>query len=231
MVSTRLTILVPLLCVSLLAGSMMGCERGNGGAETDEEPWRFESEQAPYAIDLAGDWQQTPAEDLNRFADLAVHMHRRFFVIVIPQELPRFEGVESADASDLKRASLGLLEERIDSFDVEREGPVEIDDKPGLSVFARGSDDQIPVQYINTYVTHADWGYQIIAWAPKKQRDGLVAAVDELVAGWSFTGDESPQAGPEPGPDSEIEPPNPPDSQADPNAEPSADPNADPSAD
>ena len=177
------------LLAAILAGLLsVGCEHDGTDSEPAPEPWRYDSKKAAYSLEVPGQWEQIPAEEINRFADLAMNLGDRFYVIVIPQELPSFEGVETPDALALKRASLSLLRERIDDFEIERQGPMKLGGRTALSVFAEGTNEGQPVQYINTYVTRGDWGYQIVAWGPRKQEDGLVAATDELLSGWTFTG-------------------------------------------
>ncbi|AWV89237.1 hypothetical protein DN745_07735 [Bradymonas sediminis] len=150
--------------------------------------WTFQSPTAPYSVEVPGQWAQTPVEEINRFADLALRVEDQYFLIIIPQKLPQYEGVASPDALDLKRASVGVLKERVTEFNVEREGPLELNGQPALSVFASGVHEGDPVKYINTYTTHDSWGFQIIAWGPASNENGLVEATDKLLAGLQFKG-------------------------------------------
>lgn len=185
MVHTHLRIVALLFLTCLVGAVSAGCDEET--SVPAPKPWRFESQVAPYAIDVPGEWQKTETGELNEFADLALTMDDRFYLIVIPQQLPQYEGVESPDAQAVKRASLSLLRERIDKFEIEREGPLNLGDQTALSIFAEGLYQKEPVQYIATYATRGDWGYQIVAWGPQKQQDDLISATDALFAGWGFT--------------------------------------------
>ncbi len=198
MASTWTTIWSALIAALLIAGGLWGCESDDDAEPEAPASWRYVSDAAPYAIEVPGQWEQRKAEEINSFADVALHMQGRFFAIVILEELPSFEGVKSPGAEQIKRASLGLLKKRVDSFAVEREGPVTVDGQAGLTVFATGVDDQKPVQYIATYMARGAWGYQVVVWGPKDSEDQLTAATDALMDGWNFT-DEAPtgtQTGP-----------------------------------
>lgn len=191
MVRKQLRIAALLFLTCFVGATCAGCdgEKANAPAPT---PWQYDSQNAPYSIEIPGEWQETESGDLNEFADLAVNLDDRFYLIVIPQELPQYEGIESPDARAVKRASLGLLRERIDNFEIEREGPLKLGDQTALSIFAEGLYQNKPVQYIATYATRGDWGFQIVAWGPQKQQDALIAATDSLLAGWKFTGAAQP---------------------------------------
>lgn len=168
-----------------------GCEKGPADPES-LKPWQFESQTAGYRLEVPGQWTQIPVEEINRFADVALTVDHQLYLIVIPQQLPRYEGVEPPDALDLKRASVGLLKERVTDFTIEREGPVQLGNQSALSIFAHGVSQEVPVQYITTYAAHDNWGFQIIAWGPTSARDELIGATDRLLAGWSFKGSTLP---------------------------------------
>lgn len=186
------------LLVFFVAAATLGATSCNGSSSEQGSvtvPWEYQSERGSYEVDVPGHWEQVPAEELNRFADLALKRDGHLYFIVIPQELPSFDGVESPDAAALKDASLDLLSQRVDGFTVEREGPVMLDGKPGISVLAVGRTDQSDVQYVNTYVTADQWGYQIVAWGPADATDELVDATDELFDSWTFVGASSGEPG------------------------------------
>ncbi|MFW6053679.1 MAG: hypothetical protein ACOC9J_02590 [Persicimonas sp.] len=180
-----------LVAAVLAAGGLWGCDSDDDVEPEPAPPWRYVSDTAPYAIEVPGQWEQRDADEINSFADVALHMQGRFFAIVILEEIPNFEGVKSPGADSLKRASLELLKERVDSFAVEREGPVSVDGQAGLTVFATGLDGQNPVQYITTYLTRGAWGYQVVVWGPKDSEDQLTAATDALMDGWNFRDDSN----------------------------------------
>jgi hypothetical protein len=191
--SNKASVVLAALVMSLAVCLGSACDEEPKAPQKQPQPWRFESQVAPYAIDVPAEWHKTPSDEINEFADLALTVDERvtsgepFRVIVIPQELPQYEGVPSPDAGAIKRASLGLLQKRVDGFEVQREGPLKLDGQPALSVFAEGMDNGKPVQYITSYAAEGDFGYQIVAWGPRKQQEGLVQAFDELLAGWRFT--------------------------------------------
>lgn len=185
--SKHFHIAVVFLVASLLAVSSAGCENETQ-QKTPPKPWSFDSSKAPYSVRVPGEWNEASPEQFNEFADLAVTLDDSFYLIVIPQKLPQYEGVESPNTEAVKRASLGLFRKRIDQFELEREGPVELDGEPSLTVFAEGMHGGEPVQYVATYATRGGWGYQIVAWGPQEQEDNLVAATDALLDGWKFKG-------------------------------------------
>jgi hypothetical protein len=193
MARTRPLIAASILLASLVVLMSAACDSETADPQESPQPWRFQSQIAPYAIEVPGQWRQTPSEKINQFADLVLTVDGRFAVgepfrlIVIPQQLPQYEDVASPDARALKRASLSLLRKRVDQFEIQREGPLDLGGEPALSVFAEGMDGDEPVQYITTYATHGEFGYQIVAWGPRKQQEGLVQAVDILLSGWEFT--------------------------------------------
>lgn len=155
-------------------------------AKAPEEPWTFESERAPYALTLAPDWQKEDPAVLNEFADLAVAHRDNLFFIVIPQELPSIEGVDAPDALDLKRAGVALMETQIANLEIQKQGPVRVDERQGQSVVARGVVDEQEVKYVTTYLTEGSWGFQLVGWAPIQRQHDLLVRVDELLAGWKF---------------------------------------------
>ena len=173
----------------------LGCKSSEKQVSADAEPWTYHSESAPYSIEIPAQWQREDASQVNSYADFAIRLGERFFVIVIPQELPSIPGIETPDALALKRAGTYYFKKRVDDFEVEREGPIEIGGKTGISMFAEGiqSDDQI--QYVIVFVTDDNWGYQVIAWAPRRYEDSLVTALDALLEGWSFESDEYESGG------------------------------------
>ena len=151
----------------LVAISWMACSEKQEKPETPDAPaWTFESEAAPYRITLDGTWQKEP-NVLNEFADLTATHPDGLFFIVIPQLLPQIEGVDTPDALDFKRAGVTLMQEQIGELQIQKQGPIRVDDRQGQSVVARGvvQEDQ-QVTYVTTYLTDGDWGFQLVGWAP-----------------------------------------------------------------
>jgi hypothetical protein len=179
--------------ISLLAAALLfagACDDTAEVPEAEAEPWTFESEQAPYSIEIPAQWQREDAREVNSYADFAIRLGERFFVIVIPQKLPSIPGIDTPDALALKRAGTHFFKQRVEDFTVEKQGPIEIAGETGISMFAEGKDNGNDIQYVIVFLTHDNWGYQIIAWAPKRHEDALVTALDALLAGWSFDSDE-----------------------------------------
>src|SRR5690554_7795377 len=58
--------------------------------------WDFQSATAPYSVKVPGQWTQAPGDAINNLnADLAVQVGASdFYLIVIPQKMPEYEGVE-----------------------------------------------------------------------------------------------------------------------------------------
>ena len=186
---------IPLLALAVLA---TGCEQQKKAPKKPKQPWTWESEKAPYALELAGEWKRDDPAVLNEFADLAVTHDDDLFFIVIPQELPDIAGVERPDALDLKRAGVTLMEAQIDDLEIQKQGPVRVDERQGQTVVARGIVDNQQVKYVTTYLTEGDWGFQLVGWSPIERRRDLMVRIDELLAGWSFEADD---AKPEPSED------------------------------
>jgi hypothetical protein len=190
-----------LIAISLTAALLVlagGCDSNTDDAPptpaADKEPTvdrtTFTSQKAPYSVELPAGWTERPDKRLNRHADLAATLDGRLFLIIIPQKLPDLKGVDPPDAEALKSASLERMSQNVDGLQVERTGPVSLENGSGLSVFAEGRVDQERVQYIATFVTYDGWGYQIIAWGPASSETELIESVDRLIGGWQF-GDNS----------------------------------------
>lgn len=200
MVPGRPHTFLPLFLVATLL-ALSGCDESKKQAPRPKEPWTFESAKAPYRITLPGDWKKEDPAVLNEFADLAVTHPDDLFFIVIPQELPQIEGVDAPDALDLKRAGVTLMEAQIENLEIQKQGPVRVDQRQGQSVVAEGHVDGQHVKYLTTYLTEGEWGFQLIGWAPFEQRRALLVRIDELLAGWKFAEkpeedlDISPDAG------------------------------------
>jgi hypothetical protein len=166
----------------------------NDEPDRPDEPPRetFSSDKAPYKVRLPSGWKMRSTDKLNPHADLAATYHDRFFLIVIPQELPDLDGVDPPGVDALKEASLERMRGNVDDLKIEQEGPVSLEKGEGTSVFAEGKVDESRVQYIATFVQHGPWGYQIIAWGPASDESRLVDAVDTFIGGWQFRGDSLP---------------------------------------
>lgn len=176
--------------------------------QAPEEPETYVSERAPYRLDLPEDWALTSPDEVNAHADVAASRGDDFFLIVIPQELPTVSGVAPPDVESLKSASLERMTDNVDDFSVEREGPVELDGTPAVSVFAEGTVEDEPVQYVTIYATRGDWGYQIVAWGPREAESTLVDAADAIADGWQFVEDSvnSPEPDVRPGSVRDVKP-------------------------
>lgn len=191
---------LPHFCL-LVALLFAGCSETKKKQPKPKPSWTFESEKAPYLLTLPGEWKKEDPAVLNEFADLAVTHPDDLFFIVIPQELPQIEGVDSPDALDLKRAGVTLMEAQIEDLQIQKQGPVRVDQRQGQSVVARGIVDGQEVKYLTTYLTEGDWGFQLIGWAPIERRRALLVRIDELLTGWRFAAkpeddlDISPDAG------------------------------------
>ena len=108
-----------LLLALLALAALTACEQSKSRQPRPKEPWTFTSEKAPYRITLPGDWKKEDPAILNEFADLAVTHPDDLFFIVIPQQLPQIEGVESPDALDLKRAGVTLMQAQIEKLEIQ----------------------------------------------------------------------------------------------------------------
>ncbi len=164
-----------------------GCE-SNAPKSAPLAPISFESKTSPYRLELNEPWALTDPKNLNTHADLAATYNGSLYLIVIPQKLPSIPGVESPDALALKRASLAVLEERLKGFTVERQGPIKLDNEIGQSVFASGQTEGQSIQYVATYMTRGEWGFQVVGWGPVEKGTLLTAEIDRILATWKFTG-------------------------------------------
>lgn len=173
--------------ILLLVTFAFGCESEPKSA-TPEVPIQFQSSQAPYRLTLAHPWKTTTADALNTFADLAANYNDTLYMIVIPQKLPAIPGVDPPDALALKRASLAVLEEKLHGFTIDRQGPIKLDNELGQSVFAHGQSEKQQIQYVATYVTRGEWGFQIVGWGPSDKSPLLIVEMDRILTSWKFTG-------------------------------------------
>jgi len=180
-------VILALAAVALLA-SCGNCRSADDGPAPDAGPDRplCKSDKAPYQVRLPTGWRREDPNSLNPHADLAASRDDRLFLIVIPQQLPDIDGVDPPNAGALKEASVERMRDNVEQFEIEREGPVTLEHGDGTSLFAEGVVDDNPVQYVATFVTHGQWGYQIIAWGPAGDESELVESVDALIGGWQF---------------------------------------------
>lgn len=169
---------------------------GPNRGDTSSGPVHFESEKAPYTLRLPDGWN-IESEGLNKHADLRASKNDRLFLIVIPQDLPSIEGVDSPGVDELKRASIERMSENVENLQIQREGPVSLESADAVSVFAKADTEGGPVQYVAMYVTRGTWGYQIVAWGPVEAKSELVDSLDRTIKGWQFTSDSLPSAGPD----------------------------------
>jgi len=179
-----------------LWSTVVGCE-SKTTPKVVAQPWVFDSETAPYSLTLGPGWQKEDPAVLNEFADLAVAHGEDLFFIVIPQELPSIEGVEAPDALDLKRAGVALMDAQIASLEIQKQGPVRVNERQGQSVVARGVVDEQEVKYVTTYLTEGNWGFQLVGWSPIQRQHELLVRIDELLAGWKFV-EPAPEMNPPP---------------------------------
>ena len=189
------TPIVALVLLALTSSAVFsaGCD-SKSAPEVEKKPWSYASEKAPYSVLLGAGWIREDPTVLNEFADLAVSYSGDIYFIVIPQELPTIEGVDPPDALDLKRAGVSLMETQITDLEIQKQGPVRVDERAGQSVVARGVVDEQPVKYVTTYLTEGKWGFQLVGWAPLPKQRELLARIDELLATWEFTEPDEPAA-------------------------------------
>lgn len=181
------TPLVVLFLLALTSSAALGAGCDSKAApEADKKPWIYESKKAPYSVRFGAGWIREDPTVLNEFADLAASYSGDIYFIVIPQELPTIEGVDPPDALDLKRAGVSLMETQIADLEIQKQGPVRVDERAGQSVVARGVVDEQHVKYVTTYLTEGKWGFQLVGWAPLPKQRELLARIDELLATWKF---------------------------------------------
>ena len=196
------TFLLGLLFACLTVG---GCDSNKEGSGTEAEPQSrtsFESSKAPYSVKLPAGWSLLKPEELNPHADLAATKKNRLFLIVITQELPEVEGVDSPGVEAIREATMKRMRGNVKNLEVEQEGPVSLEKGSGKSVFLEGIIKGNRVQYIATFVTHAGWGYQIVAWGSAEAESELIEEVDSLIGGWQFE-EADPQS--EPSSDGDVQ--------------------------
>jgi hypothetical protein len=172
---------IALTTISCLFFSVVACDRSP--RQTSPEPWPFQSAAGRYEVTMPGGWLTEATDEINPYADFAASLDDSLFIIVIPQELPVFP---MPDVQAFKAASVELLRENLEEFRIERQGSIILDGHDGQSVFVKGLVLGEPIQYIATYVTRDDWGYQIIAWAPAVRERILIEQVDAILTSWRF---------------------------------------------
>ena len=159
-----------------------GCSQCHRSTE-EFPPWRFGSERADYEIVLPGEWRREPAGSINPHAELATSRDDSLFFLVIPQQLPSFPRPTTLE---LKETALAHLETTVDDFAIDRQGSIELDGIRALSVFASGSLDERRLSYITTYLTHGDFGYQLVAFSEKEFEELLIREKDIILSTWRF---------------------------------------------
>src|SRR5690554_5049410 len=147
-----------LLALLLGAGACGGCDESSGSLP----PWRVTGERAPYALTFPAAWIAEPPHSINPHAEVAASLDDSLFVMVLPQKMPTFP---TPDVHELQRLAMATLDSSVDNLIIDRQSPIRLDGAEGLSVMARGELDGDPVRYINAYLVHQGYGYQIIAFA------------------------------------------------------------------
>lgn len=184
------------LVIGLLLPLAGGCE-SEPHKQPAAAPIIYDSTKAPYHVELSPPWTLTSADSLNTHADLAATYKDQLYLIVIPQRLPTIPGVDTPNALALKRASVSVLEERLDGFKITRQGPIRVDSEIGQSVFAIGQTEGLQIQYVATYLTMSDWGFQIVGWGPADKTNVLTAEMDRILNSWRFTGQQPERSMPD----------------------------------
>ncbi len=184
LLSTALTLIGCALFVTALLS--VGCERCKSAGD-DAPPWRFVSESAPYQVIFPPEWTAESPESINPHADVAANRENLYFFMVIPQELPTFP---SPTLEDVRDAALNMLDQSVDNFTVDRQGPLELDGARGTTVFATGEIEGDSIAYIASYVIHGDFGYQIIAFTEGDRYGKLFEEVDVILSNWQFVAEQ-----------------------------------------
>ena len=162
---------------------LAACSPCSSTPEEDVEPWRFSSEDDAFELVFPGTWHPEPTGSINPHAVIEAHREDTLFFMVIPQQMPTFP---NPDVFDLKRAALAMLDDSLEDFVIERQGPFSLDGVSGLTVYARGTVDGQKVSYINSYIIHQGIGYQIVAFTDATEKDLLFEEVDRILSTWSF---------------------------------------------
>lgn len=161
---------------------LLGCQGCPQSAE-DLPPWRFVSDAAEYEVTFPGDWRREPAGSINPFAELAASRESTLFFMVIPQEMPQFPRAQMSEMRDL---AIARLEETVEDFTIDRQGHVEVDGVTGTTIFASGRLNDRSIAYINTYLIHGDFGYQLIAFTEREHKEKLFQEMDFILSTWRF---------------------------------------------
>lgn len=174
----RLLILLPVALLMLISST--GCDSCNE-EPASQPPWRVEGQRAPYALTFPAAWIAEPPQSINPHAEVAASLDDTLFLMVIPQKLPTFP---TPDVHQLQRLGMETLDRSVDNLIIDRQSPIRLGGAEGLSVIARGELNGDPVRYINAYLVHQGFGYQIIAFAGYEHSEALIAQVDLILASW-----------------------------------------------
>ena len=139
-----------------------------------------------YTVALDPSWTVEDPKPLNSYADFAASKDEVLFFLIIPQPLPALPDVPAPTALDLKRASVHVMEQEIDKFEVELQGPVNVDGQLGQTVVAHGHVEKDHIKYVTTYFAVGKNGYQIVAWGPFSRGDELLKEADKILATLKF---------------------------------------------
>lgn len=184
----------------ILAMALIGLFFGTGCgscsqtvAKKEAPPWIQRGEMAPYELLFPGTWRLERPESINPHAEIAASRDDKYFLLVIPQELPEFP---RPDVFALQKTALHLLQDSVDNFIIERQGPIELHDSSGLTVFARGDLQGRTIRYITSYLVHGDFGYQIVAFAELEDEQTLLEDMELILSQWRFLDREAPSIEP-----------------------------------
>lgn len=171
--------------LAITFGVIPGC-RGKDSAAS-KSTTAFSGADAPYRIETNRPWKQVEPEPLNPHADLALaHRGRDFYVIVLPQRMSHLEGYPLPTSKHFHRVAIKKAQKQIQAFYRQKSGAIEIDGQTAIAVMGESNLSKSPLQYVLVHLTHGGWGYQIIAWGPLKQREGLISDVEAVLKGWQF---------------------------------------------
>jgi hypothetical protein len=151
-------------------------------AQEMPQRWTFHSDSAPFRVHVPHSCRRT--KDLNEHAQLQLECDNDTRFIVIAQNLPA--DLPEITSRVMRRTGTKLLRSRLRDFAI---GATHINKVGGVraeTVLSQGKADSGRVIYVNTYVVHAGWAYQIVGWGPPNEASLLYDQNDALLGGWEF---------------------------------------------
>jgi hypothetical protein len=182
MISRRIQ---PIAAALLALLTLAACDPPKPTAETPTT-WSWRDDAVGVALRLDSAWEQLDPRVIHAQAVFAARSEAdRFSLHMLVVDLPGGDALEH-DLGQLRAQSVEQLERSVGAFELERQGPITLDETPGQSVFALGDVGGVRYSYILTYTIASGRLYQLVATSRAEDATQLATLVDGVLVTWDF---------------------------------------------